>query len=764
MPDLKAIRKDEPGALALLRDIRDLMAGKDATQAKLDKLVELIAGRLQFDVCSIYLLNPGHVLELFASYGLNKNAIHHTRLEVGQGLVGEIAATANIINIPEAEKHPKYFYKPETGEEVFKSFVGVPILSNHQVIGVLVVQGKIAKTCTELQIEVMQTLAMLLAEMATGQGLVDHHALFSDKEESVYSRPLPGQRLSPGLARAPAVLHRPRIEVTKLVAEDPAQEEERLNNAVDALRQSVDQLIENTSGIAGNEHTEILETYRMFAYDRGWLNNIVQAIHTGLTAEGAVKKVLEELHVRLQQIKNPYIRERIEDLEDLSTRLLYHLTGISPTAAHSSLPEAFILVAKYMGPAELLEYGHGRIRGLVLEQGSAASHITIISRMMDIPVVSGIHDATEIIAAGDTLVVDGDHGEVYIRPGEDLEKEINRHLVLRDRQNTEFALLRSEPPVTKDGVRISINLNIGFHFDAREAAASDIDGIGLYRTELPYLMANAFPDVESQRKIYADILEKAEGKPVIFRTFDIGGDKQVPYLKMPPEENPAMGWRATRIGLDRPLLLRRQLRALLEAGAGHELYVMFPMIATVQEYDTARALLDGEVASLSGSGAKLPSKIHCGAMLEVPSLIFEMPELVKRVQFISIGSNDLFQFLFAADRTNEQVAQRYDPLRPSIMRLLSGVVMQCRTAGVKVGFCGDMASRPLEAMALFAAGIDTVSIPPAAIGPLKAMIRTLDLGHISSYIGEVCTAQDKPYRQYLQAFAQDHGVMIPELG
>ncbi len=760
MPEFKHVRKDALSALALLRSIRDIMSGTLSAQEKLDALVCVIADGMHAEVCSIYLMNPGHILELYASAGLKKESVHVTRLSVGQGLVGEIAATENVVNLADARQHPKFVYKPETGEENFHSFVGVPILASHHVIGVLVVQSKEAYAYTEEQVEVLQTLAMVLAEMTVGQNMVDPQALTQNKEIASYSKPILGQKLCAGLAKAPAVLHRPRIEITQLVAEDTALEEERLNGAVDALRQSVDKLIETTSDMEGNEHTEILETYRMFAYDRGWLNNIAQAIHTGLTAEAAVKKVLEELHVRLMQVKNPYIRQRIEDLEDLSTRLLYHLTGISYTAAHGDLPEEFILVAKSMGPAELLEYAHGKIKGLVLEQGSSASHITIISRMMDIPVVANIQGATEMIIAGDIVVVDGDHGDVFIRPSEELEKEINRHLALRDRQNSEFAEQREQLPITIDGTRISVNLNIGFHFDAREATAPDIDGIGLYRTELPYLMSSSFPDVESQRKIYSEILDKADGKPVIFRTFDIGGDKQVPYLKMPHEENPAMGWRATRIGLDRPLLLRRQLRALLEAAAGKTLYVMFPMIATVQEYDAAVALLDGEMSILESQNLTPPAAIKCGAMLEVPSLIFELPELVRRVHFISIGSNDLFQFLFAADRSNEQVAQKYDPMRPSVLRMLKSITSQCHAAGVEVGFCGDMASRPLEAIALFAAGVRTISIPPAAIGPVKAMIRSLDLGLVSSYIDEVCATQDKPFRQYLQAFAQDHGVMV----
>jgi phosphotransferase system enzyme I (PtsP) len=758
MPELRIV-KDEPSPLALLRDVRDVMTGTGSPQHRLDRLVLLIADRLRSEVCSIYLLQPGQVLELHATAGLNSSAIHATRLAVGQGLVGEIAANATPLNLADAQSHPKFVYRPETGEERFHSFVGVPILTNHQVLGVLVVQSGKARNYTEEQLEVLQTVAMVIAELVVGQSLVDQVALTREKRVSSLSHSFAGQSLCGGLAKAPAVLHRPQIRIKELVTDDPEREEVRLLEAIAALQEGVQKLIQSSDPLS-SAHAEILETYQMLAQDRGWKNSIVQAIHTGLTAEAAAKKVMEDLHVRLEQAQNPYVRERISDLEDVTTRLLHHLTGVSYTSAHSRLPEAFILIARSLGPAELLEYGQDRIKGLVLEEGSAASHIAIIAKMMDIPVVAGLRDATDIIQPGDVVVVDGDHGEVFVRPSDDLEAEISELLRLRAQRDAQYQALRGKSALSLDNQRVKIMLNIGLNMNARELAAEDIDGVGLFRTELPYLTASHFPTVESQQLLYAGIIRQSHGKPVVFRTFDIGGDKPVPYIHIPPEENPAMGWRATRIGLDRPMLLRRQFRALLLAASSHTLHVMFPMIATAEEFHATRALLAMEHQRLISAGETPPQAIKLGIMLEVPSMLFELPHLLPYLDFISIGSNDLLQFLYAADRANDQLTRQYGGLRSSVLGMLRHVVAQCAEAGVEVSFCGDMATRPLDAMALLGCGIRSLSVAPRAIGPLKAMISSLDVTALTDYLDFICKIEQGSLYGHLSSYARDHGILI----
>lgn len=758
MPTLKNVKREHASPMTLLRGVRDVMAGAGTVQERLDKLVRLIAEQFDSEVCSIYLLQPGQILELFATAGLKATAAHVTRLSVGQGLVGHIAADGALLNLAEAKEHPGFVYRPETGEELFHSFVGVPILSGLQVIGVLVVQSALACTYSDEQVEVLETVAMVIAEMASGQKLIDSYALARDKRTTSHAHAISGQKICPGLAKAEAVLHRPRIEIAELVSDDPEQEQERLSAALTQMRGSIEALIAASDSAASKEQLEILETYRMFTYDRGWEESIRQAIQTGLTAEAAVKKIFDELHVRLEKINSPYIRQRIEDLEDISMRLLYHLTGVSHTAAHSELPAEFILIARSMGPAELLEYGTDRIRGLVLERGSAASHIAIIARMLDIPVVAGVNNMHDLIRPKDQVIVDGDNGEIYVRPGDDISEEVNRHLAFRQKQSESYEAQRQLPAITLDGVRIALNLNIGLHLDARQVAAADVDGIGLFRTELPYLTSSSFPDVVQQCKMYKEIFDKAQGKPIVFRSFDVGGDKAVPYIHLQEEENPAMGWRATRIGLDRPLILRHQFRALLEAAAGRPLTLMFPMIATVDEYDAARLILDKEVALLGAEGLPTPSTLKVGVMLEIPALLFALPALLPKIDFISVGSNDLMQFMFAADRGNELVASRYDPLRPSILKLLAQVSAQCQAAGVEVGFCGDLATRPLDLIALLACGIRSISVPPPAVGPIKATIRSLNLQQATQYVDVLCQREERTIRPSLKAFAKDHQV------
>ncbi|MBY0355914.1 MAG: phosphoenolpyruvate--protein phosphotransferase [Rickettsiales bacterium] len=758
MPELRIVT-DEPSPLALLRDVRDVMTGTGSPQARLDRLVLLISDRLHSEVCSIYVMQPGQILELYATAGLNRSAIHSTRLAVGQGLVGEIAAEARPLNLSDAQNHPTFVYRPETGEERFQSFVGVPILTNHQVLGVLVVQSAAARIYSDEQLEVLQTVAMVIAELVVGQSLVDQVALTREKRISSLSHSFTGQALCGGLAKAPAVMHRPQIRIKELVTDDPAREETRLVEAIQAMQESVQTLISATDPLS-LAHAEILETYQMLAQDRGWKNSIIQAIHTGLTAEAAAKKVMEDLHVRLEQAQNPYVRERIEDLEDVTTRLLYHLTGVSFTAAHSQLPSNFILVARSLGPAELLEYGHERIKGLVLEEGSAASHIAIIAKMMDIPVVARIRDATDIVQTGDVVVVDGDHGEVFIRPSDDLEAEITESLRMRAQRDAVYQASRGVPAMSKDGQRINMMLNIGLNLNARELSSVDIDGVGLFRTELPYLTASHFPTVENQQLLYAGILRQSHNKPVIFRTFDIGGDKPVPYIHIPPEENPAMGWRATRIGLDRPMLLRRQFRALLLAASGQVLHVMFPMIATAEEFYATRALLMHEYARLEANGDMPPKALRIGIMLEIPSMIFELPHILDQLQFISIGSNDLLQFLYAADRANDHLTKQYGGLRASVLGLLKNVVKQCQQKGVDVGFCGDMATRPLDAMALLGCGIRSLSVAPRAVGPLKAMIASLDVQALTDYLEFICKVEQGNLRGHLTSYALDHAIRV----
>jgi phosphotransferase system enzyme I (PtsP) len=744
----------------MLRRIRDVMASPDSPQERLDAIVRVIANEMRCDVCSVYMRRAGDVLELFANIGLNPSSVHLTRLEVGQGLVGEIAATAVPLNLADAQHHPKFAYRPETGEEIYHGFVGVPILQSGNVVGVLVVQDRQEKTFSEDQVEVLQTVAMVLSELNQSGKLVSRSELQGGTSTTLYSQHLTGMKFAPGLARGIAIMHRKRIEVKISVADDPARELERLQGALDALQNSIDQLIHQAGLEEGDEQRDIMETYRMFVHDKGWIAQLVDAINTGLTAESAVAKAQGEMAARMGSVQSEYIRERVGDLEDVSNRLLEKLSGDARGVNPADLPARFIVVARSLGPAELLEYGRKKLKGLILEEGSATSHIVIIARALEIPVVGKIADAMTLIQSGDPVIVDGDSGEVYIRPTEDIERTAAEHIRANRARTQAYAAQHDLPPVTADGERISLNINAGLFVDVKYLQASDVDGIGLYRTELPYLISSSMPDVKSQSKVYGKILRQAGDKRVIFRTFDIGGDKQLPYFPIDDEENPALGWRATRIGLDRPAILRRQFRALIHAAGEKPLDIMLPFITQVYELDESRKLLAMEIERAKQESLPLPRKVRVGTMIEVPALLWQLPALLKRVDFISIGSNDLLQFLFACDRGSQRVSDRYDTLAPEVLRIVRDIVRECDKAGVEAGFCGEMARKPLEAMALMGAGLRSFSMPPSAIGPVKAMIRSVNIRDLSEMVGLLIESSEPSVRRMLEKYAVDHKVVL----
>ncbi len=747
--------------IKLLRQVRDVMTtGAGTPQSRLDTLTRAIAEAMHADVCSIYLSRPGDILELYASYGLKQTSVHVTRLRFGEGLVGEVASSGLDLNLAEPQAHPKFAYRPETGEEMYHSFIGVPLLHSHKTIGVLVVQSKVARTYTNDIAEILHAVAMVISELVVGSKVIDLYDISGGESPTLQSQQVSGLTLAGGIAKAPVVLHRPKIEITKLVSDSPEEEEIRLHGSLLELQRTVSEMIDQSGLEEGSAHREILESYRLFSQDRGWIDRILEAIQTGLTAEAAVRKVQEEMHARLSQITSAYIQERVHDLEDLSERLLYHLQGILPTAAQGALPEAFILVANTLGPAELLEYDSKRLKGVVLAEGSPTSHVAIIARMMDIPMVGRVENILSLVTTGDLAVVQGDQGLVYIRPPEDVESAADTEIAARASQVAAYAATRGLPSITRDEVRISLNLNLGLFVHTDHLNAEDVDGVGLFRTELPYMASRELPSVPDQQKIYRDALEKAKGKRVIFRSFDIGGDKQVPYIQVGDEENPAMGWRATRIGLDRPVILRQQLRALVRAAAGEKLSVMFPFIAEIPEFDAMKALLNKELARAREEGITPPTEIRIGTMLEIPSLLFQLPELMSRVDFVSIGSNDLFQFLFACDRGSPRVSGRYDTLNPAVIRAIKSIVQAANEYKVDLGFCGDMATRPLDAMALIGCGVRSLSMPPSAIGPVKAMVRSLHVRDLTHYLDYISTEPMHSLRLPLERFAKDHGVEI----
>jgi phosphotransferase system enzyme I (PtsP) len=747
------------GTRRLLRRLRDTMAGSGTAQERLDQIVRIVAAEMTAEVCSVYVMRAGEVLELFATQGLLAQSVHRTRLRVGEGLVGLIAATARPLALADAQAHPAFVYRPETGEEVYRALMGVPILRGGRVLGVLLVQNRIQRHYDEDEIEVLETIAMIVAELVASGELVNPIEIAESRVGGMLPTRLVGIRLNPGLAMGPAVLHEPRFLIRQVVAEDVTAEIERLRRAVAAMRDAIDELVATSDGLGAGEHRDILETYRMFAADRGWVARIADAIRSGLTAEAAVQKVRDETSRRMMLASDPYLRERLVDLEDLANRLQRYLSG-STAAVSAELPREFILVARAMGPAELLDYAHRRIVGLVLEEGSPTAHVAIVARALDLPVVGRVEGATERIDTGDLVILDGDHSQILIRPSEDIRQSAMATIEARTRRRAYFDSLRSAPAVTRDGIGIKLMLNAGLLIDLGQLATTGAEGVGLFRTELPLMVRDTFPAVDDQTAFYRSVFEQAGDHPIIFRTLDIGGDKLLPYLSHTAEDNPAMGWRAIRIGLDRPAMLREQMRALIRAAEGRDLFVKFPMIAELPELERARALLNLERARALDEGWTPPASIKVGVMLEVPALLWQLPALCERVDFLSIGSNDLLQFLFACDRGNPRLADRYDPLSAPMLSLLRQVVVQTDACAVPLSMCGEMAGNPLEAMVLIALGFRTLSMGGAAIGPVKTMIRSLDAAAVADYVKEIGTRPDHSLRSKLEAYAHDHAITV----
>jgi phosphotransferase system enzyme I (PtsP) len=750
------------GPRVLLKRLRELMAEALEPQARLDRIVRDIAQNMVAEVCSLYVLRADSVLELYATEGLNPGSVHLAQLKLGQGLVGTIAASARALNLTEAQQHPAFAYLPETGEEIYHSFLGVPVLRAGRTLGVLVVQNRTQRQYRDDEVEALETAAMVIAELIAAGELA---RLTRPGLELDLRRPasFTGVCFNDGIGLGHVVLHEPRIVVTNLFNEDSDEEMRRLEQALGSLRLSIDDMLSRREIAFEGEHRAVLEAYRMFANDQGWVRRLDEAVRNGLTAEAAVEKVQSDMRARMLHMTDPYLRERMSDFDDLANRLLRMLLGRSPDDVAAALPKDAIVVARSMGAAELLDYPREKLRGLVLEDGAVTSHVVIVARAMGIPVAGQVKGAVSMAENGDAIIVDGDEGTIHLRPQSDLESAYAEKVRFRARRQELYRELRTKPSLSRDGVKIDLLMNAGLAVDLPQLAESGAAGIGLFRTELQFMVASTFPRAEAQERLYRDVLDVARDKPVTFRTIDIGGDKILPYFKnVAHEENPALGWRAIRLTLDRPGLLRTQIRALLKASGGRELRLMLPMVTVLSEIAQAREIIDKEVRHLSRFAHHLPTSLKLGAMLEVPSLLWQLDELMKAVDFVSVGSNDLFQFVMAADRGNTQLSDRFDTLSVPFLRVLK----QIADAGVRnhtpVTLCGELAGKPISAMALIGLGYRAISMSPASIGPVKAMLAELPVEELTKFFAENLAgdAANLPMRALLQAFADDRGIPL----
>ncbi|MFW2587744.1 phosphoenolpyruvate--protein phosphotransferase [Sagittula sp. SSi028] len=734
----------------LLGRLRDTMAEDAAGQARLDKITHLTADSMGTEVCSIYLFRDPETLELCATQGLNEAAVHQTRMKLGEGLVGRVARSGKMVNAADAPSARGFRYMPETGEEIYSSFLGVPIQRLGEKLGVLVVQSKEAREFSEDEVYALEVVAMVLAEMAELGAFVGEGAALKQRHtQAVLFRGATGQE---GTAMGQAWLHEPRVVVTNLVADDPDTERTRLQEAVGELRVSVDEMVARAVG--DQDQVDVLEAYRMFANSKGWLKRMEEDIDRGLSAEAAVEKEQSQARARMAQVTDGYLRERLSDLDDLSNRLLRILTGQGRETG-AAMPDNPILIARNIGPGELLEYGRS-LKGVVLEEGSVGSHAAIVARALAIPLVIHAERITNETLNGDLVLVDGDQGIVHLRPDDTVVSAFRDKIAMQAKAQERYAVLRDQDCVTADGCRVNLHMNAGLMADLPSLENSGAEGVGLFRTELQFLVRNQMPRRMELASLYARVLDAAKGKRVVFRTLDIGSDKVLPYMKPQEEPNPALGWRAIRVALDRPGVMRMQLQALMRAADGRALSIMFPFIAQYEEYARARAEVDTVLAREKRLGHIVPERLEIGCMLETPSLAFAPDRFFKEVEFLSIGGNDLKQFFFAADRENERVRRRYDSLNTSFLTFLEGIVARCEATSTALSFCGEDAGRPVEALCLAAIGVRTLSMRPASIGPVKSLLMRYSLGDVRRVIDESRSRGDQSVREAVMEFLRAH--------
>jgi len=743
----------------LLQRLRETLAAESAGQERLDRITTIIAQSMGTEVCSIYLFRDADTLELCATEGLRAEAVHKTRMRLGEGLVGRVAAHRQVMNTANAPSQPGFRYMPETGEEIYASFLGVPVQRLGQCLGVLVVQSREARSYSGDEVYGLEVVAMVLAEMAELGAFLDEGAALSPLHQRPVSlRGIMGQE---GAAEGRVWLHDPRVVVTNPIADDPDAEIQRLREAVARLRRSLDQMLDGTAGEDEDEAMKVMETFRMFAHSKSWQRRMEEDILRGLSAEAAVEKEQSVARSRMATASDAYLRARVSDLDDLANRLLRELTG-QGRDRQDDRPENPVLVARNIGPAELLEYGR-QLRGIVLEEGSVGSHAAVIARAWAIPLVISTAGITAEALNNDTILVDGDHATVHLRPDETIANAFRDKLAMQAKAQERYASIRNEPAQTRCGAVIRLDMNAGLMADLPSMETSGAEGVGLFRTELQFLIRNQMPKRSELARLYSRVMDAAGGRRVVFRTLDIGSDKVLPYMKRFDEPNPALGWRAIRVGLDKIGVLKMQLQALIRAANGRPLTVMFPFIAQFDEFRAARQCMIDELAYEERMGHVLPERVEIGAMLETPSLAFAPRQFYEMADFISIGGNDLKQFFFAADRENERVRRRYDTLNVSFLDLIGMIVNRCNETGTPVSFCGEDAGRPVEALCFAAMGMRTLSMRPASIGPVKHLLRHSDLDAVRRVIEQAReTGQQSVRPAIMEHLRQADGLGQPQ--
>lgn len=729
--------------MPLMQSIQRIMQKNIETEAKLSKTMHELNLFFKSDAAVSYISIDDNYLELFSHDGL-KLTDEITSIRFGDGLVGEIALKEQVLSVTDSNA-------------LLASIIGAPLLQWDKVIGVFLLGYEKPHVFEDAETDALKTIAMFLATVFSTEEIAQYKRKLAKLRGLNVKDRLKGTALNKGYGVGAALVHRRRRAIQDIFAKNVHEELELLNTARSQMIASLDESFNQNTPDAG-EHIAILETYKMLAEDKGWYKKIAAHINTGLSAEAAVEKTYDEMRERLSGSSDIYLKERLNDLRDVSDRLRSFLSGEN-VKAEQNLKD-FVLVAQSMGPADLMDYDYKKIRALILEDGTATMHVSLVAKALNIPVVANVKGLYKDVKEGELLAVDGVEGFVYVNPPEDIKKSFAERQRKMAGWRNELKEMSSKEAKTRDGKKISLNLNMGLDFDLEYLKLSNCDGIGLYRTEIEFMSAPQLLSTAEQVRIYQKILNQAKDKRVVFRSLDVGSDKLLPYWGDFKEQNPAIGWRSIRITLDRRALLRSQIKAFLKAAAGRTLDVMFPMISSYNEFMEAKNTLLIEYEKQAQNGEKLPSKINVGLMIEVPSVIFELDEILKEADFISVGTNDLAQFIFASDRTNPRLNNRYDVLSAPFLKVMQNIALKAKEYHTLCSVCGEMASVPIETMALIGLGYRSFSCSGSAFASIKKTIRSINANEVADYVQTLLRSNKKTLRPQLHAYALDHGIAI----
>lgn len=744
--------------LAVLEDIGAILSSSHDLQEALESIVSVVAERMSTEVCSLYIFDPrARDLTLWATEGLNPSSVGKVRMALDEGLTGLVLERLEPVMVVDALAHPRYKYFPETNEERYHSFLGVPVIERKKPLGVIVVQTLRRRRFGGDELRLMKAIAAQVAsivvQLRLSESLEDKEKERDDYrermmdairrlrayqqqqdatespalEESRKAHRLGGVPAAPGFGIGAAHVLRPLItfdQVGELRCEDPAAEWQRFLAAQRRSIEQIEELKAKMSDRMPDVAPGLFDTHRMMIEDKSFLEKIHTFIDDKFAAETALQFTVDEYVGAFARMTDRYLRERSADVRDIGHRLLKNLLGVEQ--ADQALPEDGVLVAEELTLSDLASLSPERLRGITLATGGATSHATILAKSFEIPTVVGIDSLVESVHEGDPLIVDGNSGVVYVRPSKDVLAEYER----LDREyrdfNRELETLKDLPAETSDGKRVKLEANIGLTGDLVFAARHGAEGVGLYRTEFPFLTYRSFPDEEEQVALYRRVIESLGSKRVTIRTLDLGADKYPAYMRSPKEENPFLGFRSIRISLENRDVFKVQLRAILRASALGSVRLLLPMISSLEEVVRAKELVTEARRELRAARHAFDEKLPVGIMVEVPAAVMQAEELVEEVDFLSLGTNDLIQYLLAVDRNNRRVASLYEPLHPAVLRAVAATAKAAKRAGKPLSVCGEMAADPVCALVLIGLGIDQLSMGSFYIPSIKRLIRSVE--------------------------------------